>query len=460
MIVMKFGGSSLRDPLRIQEVCSIIASHVKEQPMIVVSAMGNTTDALLVAAELAAQGHIDFQSIRERHVEALLGLNVDVPEIDLLLKELEETLTEIALEKVLTLFHRNRVVAFGERMSARIVSAALCEQGIPAVFADAWDLGFVRPSDAIEEGVPSSQYIRIREAVEERTQKHSKILVLTGFLVHDELGRVSTLGRGGSDFTATILGAALGVREVQVWKDVDGILTADPRVVPSATPIADLSYAEAAELAYFGAKVLHPVCLSPVVRSGIPVRVKNSYAVHSPGTLISSRADSYQHELNGGATAVTSKRQVVLVDIQSSEMQGQFGFLAKVFQTFAEMKISVDMIATSEVSVSVTVAPGERLAELQARLGQFASVRIREDVAAISVIGDARFAAGLLAAAGQCFSDLGVPLEMVTVGASKLNIGMLVPQSTVDECVRALHEKLFSTSTRDSSVNGRKRSCG
>lgn len=448
MKVCKFGGSSLRDAERVEEVVSIIREELDEDTLVVVvSAMGKTTDALLAAYEESRPSELG-QGIVAEHLMHAKQLGISLQPIEQLARELEESLAACQeggkQEGDKGKGRQEEIVAYGERFSARMLACALHARGIQAQWADAWDLGFLQsPGDSSEMVLPD-RYQEIRKQVAQRLETGIQVLVVTGFILKNEAGDTLTFGRGGSDLTASILGASLDAREVQVWKDVDGVLTADPRVVSNARPIEQLSYEEATELAYFGAKVLHPLCLQPVARLGIPVRVRNSYNRGSPGTSIlpDTQKNSSTHSPRG-VVAVTSKSHMLLIEIESLDMLGQYGFLARVFQVFADLGVSVDMIATSEVSVSLTMNPSSVLPELYERLQSFARVRIRKDMGAVSVIGKTVQVSAILATAGNCFVENKVPLEMVSVGSSKLNIGFVIPQDAIDESVRSLHEEFF-----------------
>ena len=264
------------------------------------------------------------------------------------------------------------------------------------------------------------------------------IPVVTGFIGKDREGAITTLGRGGSDLTASTIGAALGVREIQVWKDVDGILTSDPRLIPSAMPVPSISFQEAAELAYFGAKVLHPTSILPAMKANIPVRVKNSYAPRQPGTLIES-----SNPTQARCVAITSKQGALLVHICSTRMVGQYGFLAKVFQIFADLKISIDVIATSEASISMTLENNHQIEELENRLQQYAKVTIEREIATISIIGMTFHSSAILERSLSCLSEQGIVARMVSHGASNVNTTIVVKDHQVARSVALLHEHFF-----------------
>jgi aspartate kinase len=277
--------------------------------------------------------------------------------------------------------------------------------------------------------------------------------VVTGFIARDGQGYITTLGRGGSDLSATTIAAACKAEEVQVWKDVDGILTADPRLVKGARPVDALNYEEASELAYFGAQVLHPRAMLPCIKTGTPVIVKNSYNAAAPGTRIGPRIPG--RKTKGGKPprtketalirAVTSRSNVTLVDIVSSRMLGQYGFLAEVFSAFAAHNISVDMVATSEVSVSLSVDTAYDLAALKEALSKIASVEIKTGKAIVSIVGDIGRSSEILARAFRTCQLSGVTVQMVSQGASKVNISFIVDDTEAAQVVRALHRDFIES---------------
>jgi aspartate kinase len=264
--------------------------------------------------------------------------------------------------------------------------------------------------------------------------------VVTGFIAKNEKGGITTLGRGGSDLTATMIASACRAKEVQVWKDVDGILTADPRIVKSARPVQYVTYEEAAELAYYGAQVLHPRAMIPCMKTGTPVLVKNSYNLDAPGTKIEENADTRKRP---PVRAITSRNDVTLVDIVSSRMVGQYGFLAQVFSIFSKNNISIDMVATSEVSVSLTVNSSSDLGEIKKELPKIASVEIKTGKAIVSIICDVKRSSEILARAFKICQLIAVPVQMISQGASKVNISMIVNDGEAQETVKAFHLEFF-----------------
>jgi aspartate kinase len=442
MIVMKFGGSSVADAERIRYVADLVQAQLPRKPALVLSAMGDTTDHLLAAAkEALTEGRISIDSIEALHLNTITALGLDGPveeEIRPLLEELRSLLVGISLLKELTGRTRDFLVSFGERLSVRIVAAAFNARGINARALDSWDAGFISDSQFTAAEILEEAWTAIPQAIIPLTEA-GVVPVVTGFIARDGAGNITTLGRGGSDLSATVIAAACGAEEAQVWKDVDGILTADPRLVEGALPVGTITYDEAAELAYFGAQVLHPRAMQPCSKTGIPVLVKNSYNPQAPGTRIVARTGK-----NGiPVRAITSRKNVTLVDIISTRMVGQFGFLAEVFDAFARRRISVDMVATSEVSVSLTLDTEYTLTDLKKELSRIADITIKTGKAIVTIVGDVRRSSQILARVFRTCEILGTTVQMVSQGASKVNISFIVDDTEAGEVVKALHDDFF-----------------
>lgn len=446
MIVMKFGGSSVANADRIRHVAEIIKSFAPKRPVVVLSAMGDTTDHLLEAADAALSGTITLDAVEKLHKDTAEALGVPVSDIDLLLGELRTLLTGISMLREVTPRSKDYLVSFGERLSVRLMSAYLNSQGIRAAFRDAWDVGFLSDSTYTSADLLPSTWENIRTILgpyrDGKPGDGMPIPVVTGFIAKDEKGFITTLGRGGSDLTATMLGAALRADEVQTWKDVDGILTTDPRVVKEARTVPVATYDEVAELAYFGSQVLHPRSMQPCLQTGTPVRVKNSYNIAAPGSLIVTRHEKTPSPVR----AITSKKNVILVDIVSTRMLGQHGFLAKVFESFAAHGISVDVVATSEVSISLTVdTERAHLAALKHELEKYASVDIRKDKAIVTIICDVRRSSTILAATFEALAREDINVQMISQGASKVNISMICESEETSRVVKVLHDRYFGS---------------
>jgi len=320
------------------------------------------------------------------------------------------------------------------------MAAQLNSIGVPAQAFDAFALGLRTTDDFKNAEILEESYANVKATLGPMDQ--NLVPVVTGFMGATKDGSIATLGRGGSDLTATFLAAAIGADEVQVWKDVDGIMTADPRVVATARPVPEITFEEAAELAYFGAKVLHPIAMRPAMRFNIPVRVKNSYNPEHPGTVITGT-----REVEDLATALTVKNDITLIDITSTRMLGQYGFLAKVFGLFEKHKLSVDMIATSEVSVSLTLDKKlETIANLPALLEdlkEIANVKVQENKSIVSIVANLAESSTVMAAVFKFLEKNNCQVEMMSQGASKVNIGFVVDASQTDTVLKELHKCFF-----------------
>ncbi len=440
MIVMKFGGSSVANAERIRNVASIIQAYKDEKPVVVLSAMGDTTDHLLDAADMAVQGKVDIAKIEKLHFETADELKIDVPAIKELLEELKFLLTGISMLHELTKRTRDYLVSFGERLSVRMMAAYLEQQGTAAKFYDAWDIGMVSDSNYMSAELLDDVWENIPAHLNDyKNGKQKEIPIVTGFIAKDKGGVITTLGRGGSDLSATMIGAAMHADEIQTWKDVDGILTADPRVVKEARPVPEVTYEEAQELAMFGSQVLHTRSMIPCRKTGTPVRVKNSYNIKSAGSVIVEKHTSKTPRV----TAITSVKNVTLIDIQSSRMLGAAGFLAHIFNQFLKWNISIDVIATSEVSVSLTVNTKADLTGLVADLENVAEVHTKSGKAIVTIICDAAHSSSILADAFAALNKEGINVQMISQGASKVNISMLVENDDVNHVVQVLHSALF-----------------
>ncbi|XP_059452390.1 aspartokinase 2, chloroplastic isoform X1 [Corylus avellana] len=458
--VMKFGGSSVANAERMREVAELIIGFPNERPVIVLSAMGKTTNKLLLAGEKAVGcGVSNISSIEELsfikalHLRTVEELRIDKSTISPHLEELEQLLKGIAMMKELTLRTKDYLVSFGECMSTRIFAAYLNKIGVTARQYDAFEIGFITTDDFTNADILEATYPAVAKKLIGDWVYEPAIPVVTGFLGKGwRTCAVTTLGRGGSDLTATTIGKALGLREIQVWKDVDGVLTCDPNIYPRAEPVPYLTFDEAAELAYFGAQVLHPQSMRPAREGDIPVRVKNSYNPNAPGTLITRTRDMSKAEL----TSIVLKRNITMLDIVSTRMLGQFGFLAKVFSTFEDLGISVDVVATSEVSISLTLDPSKlwsreliqqasELDHVVEELEKIAVVNLLQHRSIISLIGNVQKSSQILEKAFRVLRTNKVNVQMISQGASKVNISLVVNDNEAEQCVRALHSEFFES---------------
>ncbi|CAN0924866.1 Aspartokinase 2, chloroplastic [Linum grandiflorum] len=470
--VMKFGGSSLASAERMREVAHLIQSFPQENPIIVLSAMGKTTNKLLLAGEKAVTCGVtnvelidELTFIRDLHIRTLEELGLEKVVVAKHLEELEQLLKGVAMMKELTPRTRDYLVSFGECMSTRIFAAYMNMIGTKSRQYDAFDVGFITTDDFTNADILEATYPAVAKRLHGDWISNPAIPIVTGFLGKGwKSCAITTLGRGGSDLTATTIGKALGLREIQVWKDVDGVLTCDPNIYPKAEPVPFLTFDEAAELAYFGAQVLHPQSMRPAREGDIPVRVKNSYNPNAPGTLITRTRDMSKAVL----TSIVLKRNVTMLDIVSTRMLGQFGFLAKVFSTFEDLGISVDVVATSEVSISLTLDPSKlwsreliqqasipnELDHVVEELEKIAVVNLLQHRSIISLIGNVQRSSLILEKVFKVLRANGVNVQMISQGASKVNISLIVNDSESEQCVRALHAAFFETDIAELDEHG------
>ncbi|MFQ5505761.1 MAG: aspartate kinase [Planctomycetota bacterium] len=434
---MKFGGTSIKDGAAIHNVCRIVARRLDSGPVVVVSAHAGVTDALEELARDAVRSSGDPGAIRRRHESVLEELGLGPGVHGGLFEELSDLCRGISLVGELSQRSRDYVLSFGERLAARTVAAAFRAEGIRASAADACDIG-LRTTRRSGRAQLLEDDARIQAAL----KACEGVPVITGFIARDENGNITTLGRNGSDLSAAFIGNALDAEEIQIWTDVDGVLTADPRVVPNARPIPRMCYDEAAELANHGGRILHPSALHPAIQKEIPVRVLNTERPESEGTLVLASFE----EPGVAVRCIAHKRHVTLVNVQTSRMLAQPGFLARIFRVFEGSGISVDMVATSEVSVSITLDNEERLDEAVRSLREFSQVDIHKDLGLICVVGHGiAHRLGVPARVFRPLEEAGVEVRMISLGAQKVNVSLLVDGSRVEAAVRALHEEFFGS---------------
>ncbi len=435
MIVLKFGGSSVKNADRMRAVGQIVRDGLPRRPLVVLSAIGGVTDLLYQLAEGASVSDWDMAPLIDRHRQVCADLGLSDELVDPLLTELEELAGGIALIGELTQRTLDRVASFGERLSTRIFAAHLTASGIPARQFDAWELGLVG-----EGPFGASRFKPDGGAVSRVLSEINEVPVVTGYIVRNEQGDITTLGRGGSDYSASAIGAFIGAEEIQIWTDVDGVMTADPHLIGDARPIRALSFEEASEVAYYGARVLHPATIQPAIQDAIPVRVLNTYFPAVEGTLITRQAETSAKVVK----AVVHKRGIILVNIVSNQMLNQYGFLARIFEVFSRHQVVIDMVATSEVSVSVTCDREDGLAAAIQELQGFSEVQLDREQAIVCVVGHGmKEASGV---AGRVFGALakaGVPVRMISQGATRINIGMIVDEQDVENGIWALHGEFF-----------------
>ena len=451
MVVQKFGGTSVADPEAIHRLIQIVRGARERDgrgPAVVVSAMSGVTDALLGVAASAGGGRVDdalarLDQLRERHIAAAHAL-APKDARGQLGQQIEQQFDDLtALARALAVLREvsprtlDVVAAAGELLSSRIVTAALAGADVPSEWVDA-RRAIITTGDhtrALPLAIETDAALRasVRAAVDA-----GRVPVLGGFVGSTVDGHTTTLGRGGSDYSGAIVGAGIGAREIQIWTDVDGMLTADPRIIAAPRLVPQLSFAEAAELAYFGAKVLHPSTILPAVERNIPVRILNSRKADGPGTTITAEPPPGATPL----TALACKRDVTVIDITSSRMLMAYGFLRRVFEVFERYTTAVDVVTTSEVTVSVTVDDRRHLEPIVEELSEFSQVSVEHEMALLCAVGDRlRNEPAIAARAVGVLEE--VPLRMISQAASRRNITVILRQADLTHAMNRLHEEFF-----------------
>ncbi len=449
MIVMKFGGTSVGDADAIHRVGEIVKARLAQRPVVVVSAMAKVTDQLLGMARAAGAGDRETalrlsRELRERHfntarelVGTALFLQFD-HELAVDFDALDELLRGITAVGEITPRTTDNVASFGERLSSKIVTTAMRAEGIDAVLVDSrecivTDGNHMRAAPLFEE--TNQRLKRVIQPVLDRGQ----VPVMGGFIGATKTGVTTTIGRGGSDFSAAIVGAGLDAERIDIWTDVDGMLTTDPNMCPDAHRIKVISFEEAAELAYFGAKVLHPATVLPAIQKNIPVYILNSRNPACEGTRIAARAPHSGNYFK----AIAVKKRITIVDVAAPRMLLAHGFLRAIFEAFDRHRVPVDVVSTSEVSVSLTVDSNEAIPELAADLAKLADVKYEGRKAIICLVGEnLRETPGI---AARVFGELAdVKIRMISQGASEINLTFVVEETVASDVVRRLHKAFFS----------------
>lgn len=441
MIVMKFGGSSVANRSQIEKVLAIVQSRGDRQPVVVSSAHKGVTDKLVAAAKAAAAGELDSPTCRapiERQREILAELECPAELLDDHFAELEDLLRGLSLVKELSPRSLDYVSSFGERMSVRAIADFFTRSGLPARAHDVWDLGFVTDSNFGKARPLEGWAAQARAAFQGLPA--GPVPIVTGFVGKNEAGEITTVGRNGSDLTASLLGGALGAEEVQIWTDTDGVMSADPSVVAGARNIPQMRFDEAAELAYFGSRVLHPSTLLPAMASDIPVRVLNTNRPEHRGTVIQKLAVDNP----SAVTSIAYKEGQSALVIRTTRMFGQVGFLARVFEILARHAVDVDMIATSEVSICMTSANRRGLEAAVLELEAIGECALRHQKTLLVVVGQhLPQRPGLGARILEGVAGDGVNVEMVSYGLDSISFTMLIDDTDIGRAVSVLHALLF-----------------
>jgi len=462
--IMKFGGTSVEGATAFKNAAGIVFDRQALRPVVVVSAMSGFTDALLDSFQQALQpGNADSATSLEKHfdrhrrvVEALL--KAESERINNLIDQSRVEITGLlaraaaeagTVDRKRRKFLEDAIVSYGERMSAALLAAVLSENGVVSRDVDARSCITTDDDHGCATPLMAETFSNSRKHLEPLIESGC-VPVLGGFIGSTQTGETTTLGRGGSDYTAALVGAALEAKEIQIWTDVPGVLTADPRLVANARTVPHLSFEEAAELAYFGAKVLHPKTLHPAIERGIPVRICNSRAQESGSTLVVGESRKSPQTVK----AIAHKTGVTTVQVTSTRMLGAYGFLRALFEVFAEHKTAVDVVTTSEVSVSLSLDDTTSLAEIVAELEKLGSVTIEEKRAILCVVGEGlRTTPGIAARIFSTISDINVSL--ISQGASRINLTFAVAEDRVRETVARLHKEFFENVESEAALRER-----
>lgn len=436
MKILKFGGTSVGSPQRMKDVCQLITDG--DRKIVVLSAMSGTTNSLVEIADYIkkrnqeAAGNVinKLRTLYKQHVEELYSKEENKEKTNALLLDIFMHLHNLTTQEYSDKLEKE-ILAQGELMSTNMVTNYLKEQGVKVMLIPA--LNFMRTES---NGEPDMAYIK--EHITDILKKNDgyELYITQGFICRNINGDVDNLQRGGSDYTACLVGAVLRAEEIQIWTDIDGMHNNDPRYVPNTTPVRQLNFEEAAELAYFGAKILHPTCIQPAHYAGVPVRLLNTMDPSAPGTIINDQMQK------GTIKAVAAKDNITAIKIVSSRMLLATGFLHKLFETFEVNHTPVDMVTTSEVGVTLTIDNNAHLANIVEELKKYGTVSIDENMCIICVVGDLRWGnVGFETLVTEALAQ--IPVRMIAYGGSNHNISFLVRESDKKEALCALSEKLF-----------------
>lgn len=441
MIVMKFGGTSVGSAVRMKEVANLITmdSHKK---IVVLSAVSGTTNKLVSIGESLYKQDKEaaiskIKQLRDEYdqlVTELYSSEGSIDKANTLLSENFEYLLSFTKD-LFTIYEERALLAQGELLSTNLFKIYCDEKGIKANLIPALD--FMRIDKNLE---PDEYYIQSNLEKELEKYPDTPIFITQGYVCRNAFGEIDNLKRGGSDYTATLVGAAINADEVQIWTDIDGMHNNDPRVVEDTHPVESLSYNEAAELAYFGAKILHPSCVWPAQQHNIPIALKNTMQPEAKGTVISEHTDKDR------VTAIAAKDGITAIKIKSGRMLNAYGFLRNVFEVFERYRTPIDMITTSEVAVSLTIDDKTHLGEILDELRKYANVEVDENKTIVCVVGD--FLSEKKGYAEQIFGAMrNIPIRMISYGGSNNNVSILVNEEDKNASLKALHEGLFTSKT-------------
>ena len=437
MKVLKFGGTSVGSAQRMKDVAKLITDG--EQKIVVLSAMSGTTNTLVEISDYLYKKNPEganevinkLEAKYKQHIDELFSTEEYKNKTLDFVKSIFDYIRSYTKD-IFTLFEEKVILAQGEIISTNMVTNYLCEQGTKAVLIPA--LEFMRTDKNCE---PDLTYIREKLSIQLEANPGYEIYITQGFICRNAYGETDNLQRGGSDYTASLIGAACNASEIQIWTDIDGMHDNDPRIVDKTSPVRQLHFEEAAELAYFGAKILHPTCIQPAKYANIPVRLLNTMEPSAPGTLISNETEK------GKIKAVAAKDNITAIKIKSSRMLLAHGFLRKVFEIFESYQTPIDMVCTSEVGVSMSIDNTKHLNEIVDDLKKYGTVTVDPNMCIICVVGDLEWEnVGFEAKALDAMRD--IPVRMISFGGSNYNISFLIREEDKKQALQALSEELFN----------------
>lgn len=445
---MKFGGTSVGDVAAFERVFHVVSTQTEKHPVVVVSAMTKVTDALLAAFETAKKGEPEaaFASLEphfERHVQVadeFIGehhRSLFDKELKYAREELDDLLTRVSRRSLPLSMLKDAVVSYGEQLSSRLLTEVLKAKGLNARHVDSRRLIVTDDEYGAAQPIWDETEKLVKLELAPMIDAH-EVPVMGGFIAASRSGETTTLGRGGSDYSAALVAAALDAGELQIWTDVTGVMTCDPRICAEARTIPVLSYDEAAELAYFGAKVLHPKTIKPAVDHHIPVRVCNTFEPEAVGTMVLDRSGEAPNKIK----SIAHKKDITILRITSARMLGAYGFMSAVFQVFDRYRTVIDVISTSEVSVALTLENTDSLDQVVCELTRLGEVEVETGYAVICVVGEGlRASTGL---ASKVFSTIDdVNIALVSHGASSVNLTFVVKEHVVGDVINKLHKEFF-----------------
>lgn len=452
MIIVKFGGTSVQDASAMSSMIEIVKTKIPKKPIVVLSAAAGVTDALITCARFASEDResdaldvLEGQIVAKHYgmIQGLIhGLNEQddtIKQFSTLFGELRNLLRGISITGDLSKRVLDFFISYGERMSTTLAVTAMQERSVPAVWIDSRQC--IATNENFGKADPDF------EATGYKSKKlllpligQGRVPVMQGFIGATSKSVTTTLGRGGSDYTAAIIGTVLDAEDIEIWTDVDGILTADPKIVPQARRVKVMSFQEASELAYFGAKVLHPSTLLPAVEKNIPVHIYNSLRPHVSGTLVKANVEPS----NVCVKSVSYKKNITVINISSTRMLGSYGFMKKIFDTFDEFHTSVDLVTTSEVSVSLSIDHTPDLEGLVKVLSTFGRVNVESGKAIVCIVGERiKNEKGLAARIFKRLTDINI--HMISQGGSEINVTFVIDEKDIPAAVRELHDEFFTS---------------